>query len=1345
MNVSNSLRCTVENKGTVTAAIILVALLTASGAVIYTQNLKEPEVVLICGADEIKVDGECITDDVDIIPIDVECSSLEVEVEEGCRPLTPPTQLDFGVEEFKFHIGDSIHLIPSFSGDGPDHWAVNPALPNGLNINSDSGEISGVVLEIQDSVTYAIIASNNAGTTTYNLSIIVIDMPPGLLSYSPILHVFTVGVEISPLIPSLTGGGDVSDWEVSPPLPSGLSIDSIGWVEGMPQSVTPCGNHSINASNEAGFSIFNISICIHDQSPFGMFYPAAPHTFTVNTSIGPIVPWIEGGAVAEWEVEPPLPEGLSFNTSNGWISGFSTTLVPGSIHTIWANNTGGSISTSVEVSIIDEPVRNLSYGVPEVDLAWQRSSVDMSPSWDGGAPVEWSITPELPTGLQFEEGRLHGDADTLHEWTNHTIWANNTGGTISLILRLRIADMTPSNISWENETMFAVESNHSVFIRAFNEGPDIATWEVEPPLPIGLALQSNGSIEGLPSERTNWRTYRIWANNSGGSFESNLFIAVHDLDADWRDISAGVGTLDYGSSWPSLILPLGEWSFPVAIDWNDRPIVSASHSGKGRIVGYGHEGMVAQQSGGNETTLSSNAIKWACGGTNKVVGVQIDYDHFEDELSAEGYSVHSNAWPSDLSSFDCFIGDFWNSYSDAENLALETFISEGGGVVLGGHSWYWSYSNSDVAHQYSGNKIVETTGLFVSSSSGSVSLDLRGDPPSEFHRTHSALEAVEAYFVDGELMSSGDKSIAGGTMERVISQIPLDFDFVWGPVREMSNGTGWVQISSSNTFDLATGDPLDRLLLKVQDRLLYLLPPAELPYHPSTKDFPGDILVNATRVNRIIEINGTFSGLPSNFGYAGARADGRMGTGLYAAAGEVVNVTFPASVIGTGVNVLVGAHTDSLWGKDTLSRHPIIYRVFGVDNTTMHVGNAFGGAIFIRIPAGKTLDMFNVSIENAVLAPYWIQGETDITLWNSTIRHFPAPWAEIESNNFILSVPAADIRSLETPNATMDFWDQALSMEHNLSGYTPWPRVERAVFDVQISAGWMHSGYPFMTHTVSAAGVLNSSQMWSQGDWGMFHELGHNHQWMPSTLPGNTETTCNLYSVKLMTELVGVDLGAGHAAMNTQSRETRTESYFQAGSQISSWSVWTALETHIQIQEAFGWDPITEALSAYYTMSNPPSGDSEEFNRWVLELSITTGYNLAPYHEAWGFPLTQSTKDSLTHLPVWVDDPLRGWVFEYDAIFRNETSNNVSSNSADVEWDVYDNGTNTNLSVCWGLIDGGTSRAGWTTCVDAGSSSVGHQSHSLSGLLASTTYYFRVVGDNNNGDTWSDVASFTTS
>ena len=125
---------------------------------------------------------------------------------------------------------------------------------------------------------------------------------------------------------------------------------------------------------------------------------------------------------------------------------------------------------------------------------------------------------------------------------------------------------------------------------------------------------------------------------------------------------------------------------------------------------------------------------------------------------------------------------------------------------------------------------------------------------------------------------------------------------------------------------------------------------------------------------------------------------------------------------------------------------------------------------------------------------------------------------------------------------------------------------------------------------------------------------------MPSTLPGTTETTCNLYSVKLMTELVGVDIGTGHQAMNSNSRESRTENYFQGGSQLSSWSVWTALETYIQVQEAFGWQPITDALAAYYTMSDPPTTDEQEFNRmgdgvianhWLQSSSISRSLGLS--------------------------------------------------------------------------------------------------------------------------------------
>ena len=80
-----------------------------------------------------------------------------------------------------------------------------------------------------------------------------------------------------------------------------------------------------------------------------------------------------------------------------------------------------------------------------------------------------------------------------------------------------------------------------------------------------------------------------------------------------------------------------------------------------------------------------------------------------------------------------------------------------------------------------------------------------------------------------------------------------------------------------------------------------------------------------------------------------------MTTGTYAAPGEVVSVTIPPSVVDSGAYILVGAHSDKLWGKDQLHRHPEIVRWWYVDDTDMEVGNAFGGPIYVAIEPGSTL------------------------------------------------------------------------------------------------------------------------------------------------------------------------------------------------------------------------------------------------------------------------------------------------------------------------------------------------------------------------------------------------------
>ncbi|DAC45259.1 MAG TPA: hypothetical protein HA315_00535, partial [Candidatus Thalassarchaeaceae archaeon] len=218
---------------------------------------------------------------------------------------------------------------------------------------------------------------------------------------------------------------------------------------------------------------------------------------------------------------------------------------------------------------------------------------------------------------------------------------------------------------------------------------------------------------------------------------------------------------------------------------------------------------------------------------------------------------------------------------------------------------------------------------------------------------------------------------------------------------------------------------------------------------------------------------------------------------------EVISVSVSPEASELGFWILIGAHTDGLWGKDVIKRHSKIHRYWWIDNTTAslacddsgvctpsaEVGNAFGGPIYVAIPAGSEFGEFDVTISGAVRAPMFVLNETSDFEWIYSERDNPAPWTELVSNNFIMTVPSHEIRELYNAAALMEWWDEALSMEHELYGYEPWPRVERAVFDVQISAGWMHSGYPFMAHDLSVEDVVNLSYMAENGDWGMFHEL----------------------------------------------------------------------------------------------------------------------------------------------------------------------------------------------------------------------------------------------------------------
>ena len=1275
----------------------------------------------------------------------------------GCDNITPPNNASFETDSIQVTLGSITGLNWSIDGDSEFVFTIDCSDSAAqLRQGQSESEPAWIIIANEIGITSCDVeVTNQGGSTNLSLEIIVTDMAPSSLNYQPSTHILTKDDPFT--IFANYEQGEPTSWESSPQMPPGLELRDDGAIIGAPTTLMPATTYTITGSNDGGSDSTEITITVHDQAPSLITYLDEDLILTLGEQMNDMIPSHNGGDVLSWEVDPPLPSGLNISRVTGRIHGTPDVLYERSSHIIYANNSGGYAALVLQITVNDKSVESIDYGSQDFDLVFGVSTLNVTPTTSGGTAVPWSIEPPLPTGLQFntQNGALTGSADEITPWINYTIWANNSGGSFGAWLNIRIANMTPDNISWEGGLEQILAANKSVSISAINNGPTIDTWGIEPKLPDGLYLSpTNGTIFGSPNGRDGvnisrhaWTTHTIWANNSGGELALNLTLAIHDLAQDHNELTKRpIGTVDYGGSWPSLILPIGEWSFSLGIDWDNRPISAASHAGKGRIVGYGHETMVARTGSDSRANLSLNALDWVCDGNGKTVGLESSFNGWQNTLLSEGYAVVTSATAADLVNLDCFVTEFWNSYSDSDNLAITNWLEDGGGLIMGGHAWYWSYSNSDAAHNYPGNKIAKSTGLFVSTSSGSATFAVNTNEWGDLYRLHGALPLIVDHVDGTQMMTQNDATIGAKTVSLCVSNLPLDYTGVWDSLRKMSNDTGWIHIDSNNQYTM-NADEVDDLILNIQEQLMLKLPAEELEPHPSHSSFPGSVNPTAPRPLRSVLINGTFAGLPSQFGYANARSAGWMSTGMYAPAGEVINITIPQTMVNQGASILIGAHSDSLWSKTTLDRHPKITRGWSIKNTSIQVGNSFGGPIYVTIPVGSTFGDFNITIENAVDMPRYIHGVTNIHHWNMVTRNSPAPIAELESDWFILTVPSSYIRNLDRPNETMDFWDEALQMEHNISGFTPWPRVERAVFDVQISAGWMHSGYPFMAHTASVSGVVNGSYMRANGDWGMFHELGHNHQWMSSTLPGTTETTCNIYSVKLMTDLVGKDLRAGHSALNTQSMINRVETYFSGGSQISQWSVWTALETYLQIYEEFGWEPITAAYQEYYyNLTTQPSGDSAEFNEYAKWISIKTGYNMTSFLAAWGFPITEPTQNAVDHLPVWTTDPLRGWVNEYDPETRYEVTSNITSTKADIDWMVYDNGTNTTWKVCWGVADGGVVQGNWDFCDSIGSNlSVGGNSHPLNGLFPSTDYYWRLTVENGNGQWWDDsTRQFTT-
>ncbi|MDR1817444.1 MAG: M60 family metallopeptidase [Puniceicoccales bacterium] len=440
--------------------------------------------------------------------------------------------------------------------------------------------------------------------------------------------------------------------------------------------------------------------------------------------------------------------------------------------------------------------------------------------------------------------------------------------------------------------------------------------------------------------------------------------------------------------------------------------------------------------------------------------------------------------------------------------------------------------------------------------------------------------------------------------------------------------------------------------------------------HPVAKVFPGAVPDTAPRVARTLQ-------LPANIG-------GWVSTGHYAAPGELVTLHFDLKDARRGLSVQIGSHSDTLFDTEkikSLRRFPAVVTSEPVSTRTgdARLANPFGGLIYVRAPGGPARDRstIRVQITGAVEAPYFKLGETTRAEWLRS-RQSPAPWGELVCRTVVITVKSDFLRNLDDPERLMRLWEKIIDDQDWLAG---WGRretnPERLVPDEQLALGYMHSGYPVGCHLDACGSMTSYESLTTHGNWGFFHEYGHNHQSDEWTYAGYGETTCNIFAMYNMEKIADKKIGGPGNERDEFLRGLLRDPTTATGSDHY-------LSIYIPVIKTFGWNALQKTFAEFrktrsvsteisrmrrdaarlgsqqkrdrarterVRRKDDPFAKIESEERaaadtarieavrkeaFVRLWSRHTGYNLGPYFARVGYPYTDAMKQSLSKYKPWM-------------------------------------------------------------------------------------------------------------
>lgn len=431
---------------------------------------------------------------------------------------------------------------PSFSGGKPLRFFANRDFPLGLTLNEQTGEISGVPRTASPRVVYTVTAENNFGASSADVAIEVsANLEPKDLSYPGAQGLLTLHYNflMTPLRP-VSFGGNIERYSITPDLPIGVSLDPIsGEISGTPDIYyLERTKYVISGSNRFGSAATYLELQVVDPPPQNLAYNLK-QKFFCGKAIDPILPTADGPPVHEFKLV--LPDGLTgliADAGNGQLTGTpdgncknSNAISVRHSLIFSAENPGGKTIYKEDIEIFPLPPASLSYTIPASFTLSTQAFSPYRPTVSGGVPVEYSVSPSLPSGFNLNpnNGEITGAPLALIKTNSYTITAKNAGGAVSTTIDFEVRALPPSNLVYPAIPALTRNSPMTPVTPTVGGGK-VGDYYTPDALPAGVFLDSvTGVLSGIPTLARSSSSVRIRARNPAGETETSVQISVVDL------------------------------------------------------------------------------------------------------------------------------------------------------------------------------------------------------------------------------------------------------------------------------------------------------------------------------------------------------------------------------------------------------------------------------------------------------------------------------------------------------------------------------------------------------------------------------------------------------------------------------------------------------------------------------------------------------------------------------------------------------------------------------------------------------------------------------------------------